>query len=38
MKNINLSTNKTKIDDDIIYYDYKNLESKKVYMNYESSS
>ena len=36
MKNINLSTNKTKIDNDIIYYDYKNLESKKVYMNYET--
>ena len=33
---INLSTNKTKIDNDIIYYDYKNLESKKVYMNYET--
>ena len=36
MKNINLSTNKTDIDNDIIYYDYKNLESKKVYMNYET--
>ena len=36
MKNINLSTNKTEIDNDIIYYDYKNLESKKVYMNYET--
>ena len=36
MKNINLSTNKIKIDNDIIYYDYKNLESKKVYMNYET--
>ena len=36
MKNINLSTNKTKIDNDIIYYDYKNLESKKVYMNYKT--
>ena len=36
MKNITLSTNKTEIDNDIIYYDYKNLESKKVYMNYET--
>ena len=36
MKNINLSTNRTEIDNDIIYYDYKNLESKKVYMNYET--
>ena len=36
MKNITSSTNKTEIDNDIIYYDYKNLESKKVYMNYET--
>ena len=36
MKNITSSTNKTEIDNDIIYYDYKNLESKKVYINYET--
>lgn len=37
MNNINSGTSsKTQIDSDIIYYDFKNLESKKTYMNYET--
>lgn len=39
MKNNDLGTfNKTKIDNDILYYDFKNLESKKAYMRYETET
>mgnify|MGYP001161127198 FL=1 len=37
MKNITLGTNNiTQIDNDIIYYDFKNLESSKNYVKYET--
>ena len=37
MKNIKSgSITKIEIDNDILYYDYNNLESKKFLMNYET--
>ncbi len=36
MKNIKSGTKKIEIDNDILYYDFNNLESKKDLMNYET--